>query len=185
MCEWSNDLSMVQAFNYTNYWKSIKWKFRTKKIKGGQRVLHSNEVPAFYLTHYTTMFDTVMSGSVCYLRIISKGIPTPCVKRQRSVRLGPLECIVKLPWCLKISPPLPHFQASKCISMGSKLTLPLPLPLDTRCGHPLKFRICHIVRFAWKCTKPVLNRGEAWWCMLNLTFVTSYYCWFIRYNDTG
>ena len=48
--------------------------------------MHSNEVPAFYLfylTHYTTMFVTVMSGSVCYLRIISKGIPTPCVKRQQ------------------------------------------------------------------------------------------------------
>ena len=138
MCEWSNDLSMVQAFNYTNYWKSIKWKFRTKKIKGGQRVLHSNEVPAFYLTHYTTMFDTVMSGSVCYLRIISKGIPTPCVKRQRQTGSIGMHC--ETPLMLENqSPPSPIFKRQNVFQWDPKLTLPLPLPLDTRCGQPLKF----------------------------------------------
>ena len=71
--------------------------------------MHSNEVPAFYLTHYTTMFDTVMSGSVCYLRIISKGIPTPRVKRQRQTGSIGMHC--ETPLMLENqSPPSPIFK---------------------------------------------------------------------------
>ena len=68
-----------------------------------------------------------------------KGIPTPSVKRQRQS-----ERQIGFHWntlrYLKISPtPLPHFQASQCISLASNLmlTLPLPLMLDARCGHIL------------------------------------------------
>ena len=106
--------------------------------------------------HFTLHITQPCSTRWCQVAYVIWGLSLRVYPHRASsvgVRLGPLECIVKLPWCLKISPPpLPHFQASKCISMGSKLTLPLPLPLDTRCGHPLKFRICHIVPFAWKCT---------------------------------